>query len=229
MEANQKPTIVFVHGLWADGSSWNAVIEPLQDAGYTVVSVQNPTTSFDDDVTATRRALARIEGPVVLVGHSWGGFVITEAGNDPRVKALVYVAAFAPDAGESLIDLLSKVPQNALGSHFDVADGFIKLTFEGVQQSFAGDLSEPEQRLIFATQTPASETVFGAKNTTQAWKDRPSFYIVAGQDGAIPPDLERMMASHIGAKTIEIDSSHVPMISQPEEVLDVILEAAEIE
>ncbi len=223
----KKPTIVFVHGLWADGSCWNTVIESLQAEGYDVVSAQNPTTSLEDDVAATKKALDRAQGPVILVGHSWGGFVITEAGNDPRVEAMVYVAAFAPDTNETSMDLLKMAAPNELTKYFLVNNGFITLTKEGVKYAFAADLNVRQQLALYATQTPAAQIVFGAKNSIPAWKTKPSWYIVAKQDKAINPDLERLLAKRINAKTIEVESSHVVMLSKPKEVLKMIHEAIE--
>lgn len=223
---SQKPSIVFVHGLWADGSCWNNIIEKLQAEGYNVVSAQNPTTSLEDDVAATKKALDRTQGPVILVGHSWGGFVITEAGNDPRVVGLVYVAAFAPDANENSMDLLGMAAGNDLTKYFQVNNGFITLTKDGVKNAFAADLPAKQQLALYATQTPASQTVFAAKNSTPAWKTKSSWYIVAKQDEAINPDLERLMAKRIHATTIEVNSSHVVMLSKPNEVLKMIQEAA---
>lgn len=223
---SQKPSIVFVHGLWADGSCWNGVIEKLQSEGYNVISAQNPTTSLEEDVAATKKALDRTQGPVILVGHSWGGFVITEAGNDPRVVGLVYVAAFAPDANENSMDLLGMAAGNNLTKYFVVNNGFITLTKDGVKNAFAADLPSKQQLALYATQTPAAQSVFGAKNSAAAWKTKPSWYIVAKQDEAINPDLERLLAKRINATTIEVNSSHVVMLSKPNEVLKMIHEAA---
>ena len=222
----KKPTIVFVHGLWADGSCWNKVITTLQAEGYDVVSTQNPTTSLEDDVVATKRALDRTQGPVILVGHSWGGFVITEAGNDPRVVGLVYIAAFAPDVDETAMDLLGKAAPNDLTKYFQIANGFITLSEEGIKKAFAADLSVAQQLQLYATQTPASQSVFAAKNTVPAWKQKPSWYLVAKNDQAINPDLERLMAKRINAKTIETASSHLIMLAKPNEVVKMIKEAA---
>ena len=226
-EKGKKPTIVFVHGLWADGSCWNNVISTLQVEGYDVISVQNPTTSLEDDVAATKRALDRTQGPVILVGHSWGGFVITEAGNDPRVVGLVYVAAFAPDANETPVDLLGKAAPNNLSKYFQISNGFMTLTKDGIKNAFAADLTAKQQLQLFATQTPASQSVFGAKNTVPAWKQKPSWYIVAKNDQAINPELERIMAKKINATTIESESSHVVMLAKPNDVLKMVKEAAE--
>ena len=223
---NTKPTIVFVHGLWADGSSWSKVINPLVDKGYKVISVQNPTTSLADDVTATKRAIDRADGDVVLVGHSWGGFVITEAGADPRVKALVYVAAFAPDKGETVGSLAESVPKTILSDFVQDANGFLTLSREGVAKGFAGDLSREEQDMVYAVQQPASKSVFGDVGANAAWRTKPSWYVVASEDHAINPELEKRMAKRANAKTTILKSSHVAMLSKPNEVLDVILDAA---
>ena len=223
---NQKPTIIFVHGLWADGSCWNNVIATLQAEGYKVVSAQNPTTSLVDDVAAVKKALDRTEGPVILVGHSWGGFVITEAGIDKRVVGLVYVAGFAPDANETAVDLLGKAAPNDLSKYFQVNNGFITLTQTGIKKAFAADLTEKQQLQLYATQTPAAQSVFGAKNSVPAWKEKPSWYIVAKNDQAINPDLERLMAKRINAVTVETLSSHVVMLAQPNVVVKIIKEAA---
>ena|SRR5208283_5422638 len=221
-----KPTIIFVHGVWADGSSFAAQIEALQDKGYPVISVQNPITSLADDVSATKRAIARAKGNVILVGHSWGGFVITQAGNDPKVVGLIFIAAFAPDSGETVPMLIAKSPVGNLPSYFEPQDGFIYLSKAGVNETFAQDLTPKQQDLIYATETPASQTVFGDKSGVPAWKTKTSWYIVAKRDGQLGPELERFMAKRINAKTTEIEGSHVVMISHPKEVLNVIEEAA---
>src|SRR5215510_9940256 len=158
---SKKATIVFVHGLWADGSSWSKLINPLVDKGYEVISVQNPTTSLEDDVTATKRAIDRAGGDVILVGHSWGGFVITEVGVDPRVKALVYIAAFAPDKGETAASLSESVAKTILPSFVQDTNGYLTLSREGVAKGFAGDLTPKEQDVVYAVQQPASKSVFG--------------------------------------------------------------------
>jgi pimeloyl-ACP methyl ester carboxylesterase len=223
---NTKPTIVFVHGLWADGSSWGKVINPLVDKGYKVISVQNPTTSLADDVEATKRALDRADGNVVLVGHSWGGSVITEAGADPRVKALVYIAAFAPDKGETAGSLAESVAPTILPGFVQNANGFLTLSREGVAKGFAGDLSRKEQDVVFAVQQPASKSVFGDVGANAAWKTKPSWYVAASKDNAINPELEKRVAKRANAKTTILESSHVAMLSKPKEVLAVILDAA---
>ena len=223
---NTKPTIVFVHGLWADGSSWNKVINPLVDKGYKVISVQNPTTSLEDDVAATTRAIDRADGDVILVGHSWGGSVITEAGANQRVKALVYVAAFAPDKGETAASLTESVAPTILPGFVQNANGYLTLSREGVAKGFAGDLSPKEQDVVYAVQQPASKSVFGDVGVNAAWKTKPSWYVVASEDNAINPELEKRMAKRANAKTTILKTSHVAMLSKPNEVLDVILDAA---
>lgn len=197
----------------------------LQAQGYNTIAVQNPTTSLEDDVATTKRALNRIKGPVVLVGDSWGGFVITQTGNDPKVKSLVYVAALVPDEGETIQTLSANARGNNLSFFLDSKNGFIKLSKKGIQNAFAQDLSANEQAIVYATQTPASGEVFGAKTGVPAWKNKPSFYVLAKKDGAINPELERFMSKRIKAKTIELDASHVSMISKPKEVSKLIIEA----
>jgi pimeloyl-ACP methyl ester carboxylesterase len=221
-----KPTIVLVHGAWADGSSWSKVINPLENAGYRVIAVQNPTTSLADDLAATMTAIDRAGGDIILVGHSWGGFVITEAGADPRVKALVYVAAFSPDKGETITSLGEKAAPNELGKFLQQTNGTLTLTREGVAKSFAADLNAKEQSVIFAVQTPASPKIFAESAVNPSWKTKPSWFVVATEDKAIDPELQKMMAKRAGSKTTIVRASHVPMLSKPDEVLGVILDAA---
>ena len=222
---NKKPTIVLVHGLWADGSCWSKVIAPLVDKGYKVLSVQNPTTSLEDDVAATKRVLDRADGDIVLVGHSWGGSVITEAGADPRVKALVYIAAYAPDKGETVGALTESVAPTLLPGFLQNANGYLTLSKEGVVKAFATDLSPKEQDLVYAVQPPASQKVFGGVGVNAAWRTKPSWYVVASEDNTINPELEKRMAKRANAKTTILKSCHVAMLSKPNEVLDVILDA----
>lgn len=223
---NAKPTIVFVHGLWADGSSFNKLINPLVDKGHKVIAVQNPTTSLEDDVAATKRAIERAGGDVILVGHSWGGFVITEAGADPRVKALVYIAAFAPDKGETVASLGESASPTALSGFLQNANGYLTLSREGVAKAFAGDLSQKEQDVVYAVQQPAFHKLFGDAGTAAAWRTKPSWYVVASEDKTINPELERRMAKRANAKTTILQTGHVAMLSKPNEVLAVILDAA---
>jgi len=216
-----------VHGAWADGSSWAKVIPLLEKAGLKATAVQNPLTSFEDDVAATKRAIALADGPVILVGHSWGGVVITEAGADPKVAGLVYVAAFAPEVGVPVGDLGKDFPPPPGGAEIRPdAAGYLTLTTKGVMQFFAPDLPLAQRKLVAATQGQTNSTVFGAKVTTAAWKTKPSWYVVAGNDKMIQPDLERQFAKTIKAKTITVPSSHVAMLSHPNEVAKLIIDAA---
>ena len=221
------PNVVLVHGAWADGSSWAKVIPLLEKAGLHVVAVQNPLTSFEDDVAATKRAIASLDGPVILVGHSLGGVVITEAGADPKVAGLVYVAAFAPDVGVAVGDLGKGFPDPpGLAELRTDAQGYLTMTTKGVMENFAPDLPLAERRIIAATQGATNGSVFGAKVTSAAWKDKPSWYVVAAHDRMISPDLERRFAATIKAKTITLSSSHVAMLSHPAEVSKLIIDAA---
>jgi pimeloyl-ACP methyl ester carboxylesterase len=219
--------VVLVHGAWADGSSWAKVIPLLEKAGLHAIAVQNPLTSFEDDLAATKRAIAFADGPVILVGHSWGGVVITEAGADSKVAGLVYVAAFAPDVGEAIPDLGKEFPPAPGGAeiHPD-ATGYLTMTTKGVFECFAQDLPLAEKKLIFATQGATNSAVFGAKVANAAWKAKPSWYVVAANDRMIQPDLERKFAKQINATSITLPSSHVPMLSHPSEVAKLIIRAA---
>jgi pimeloyl-ACP methyl ester carboxylesterase len=227
--ATPTKTVVLVHGLWADGSSWNKVIPLLLAKGLKVISVQNPLTSLADDVAATKRVIDDQTGPVILVGHSWGGMVITQAGDDPKVAALVYVAAFAPDEGQAIADLVKDLPPppGAASVRTDAA-GFVWLTAEGVAKDFASDLPAAETKVMAATQGPTPKKTFEEKVSTSAWKTKPSWYIVAQKDREIQPDLERAMAKKIKASTTEVPTSHVAMLSRPKEVAAVILKAADV-
>src|SRR5712675_1694499 len=219
--------IVIVHGAWADGSSWAKVIPLLQAKGLHVVAVQNPLTSLGDDVAATKRAIASQDGPVLLVGHSYGGVVITEAGNDSKVVGLVYVAALVPSEGESVASVTKAYPPAPLGSEVRAdAEGFLTLTPKGIAEDFAQDLSDNEKQLLTATQGPTAAAVFGATVTTAAWKSKPSWYVIAGNDRAVPPELEKAEAAAMRATSIAVPSSHVPMLSHPKEIADLIEQAA---
>ena len=220
-----KPSIVFCHGIWADGSSFSKVIPPLQAEGHQVIAAQYGLDTFAGDVAAVKRTLGRVTSPVVLVGHSYGGSVITGAGTDDRVAGLVYICALAPDADESSQTQQSNFPKTPVFSHIDVKDGRIWLLPEGIDD-FAGDLTEQEKKLILATQGVPKPDLFEAKAGGTAWKSKPSWYIVGKKDRTVQPDLERFFAKRMGATTYELDSSHVPMLSQPERVLEVIRTAA---
>jgi pimeloyl-ACP methyl ester carboxylesterase len=220
--------IVLVHGAWADGSSWNKIIPLLQQKGFHVAAVHLPFTTLAEDAAAVKRMIALQDGPVLLVGHSYGGAVITEAGDDPKVVGLVYVAAFAPDQGQSAGEVNNELPPTPGDKEFvPDANGFLRLSDKGVAEDFAQDLGPAEKQLLAATQGQVSgPNELGAKITTAAWKQKPTFYIVADQDRMIAPELEKKFAAQMYAKTIHIASSHVPMLSHPVEVADFITNAA---
>ena len=219
-------TVLLIHGAWADGSSWSKVIPLLEAKGLHVVAVQIPLTSFADDVAATQRAIALEDGPILLVGHSYGGAVITEAGNDPKVAGLVYVSAVAPDKGETALGLITSVPTPIDSELRPDKSGFLKLTPKGIAEDFAQDLSSKEIEILTSTQVPTSVTAMKGAVTVPAWKSKPSWYVVAANDRAISPDLEAAQAKRIGATTTTVLSSHVSMLAQPSEVAGVILDAA---
>jgi pimeloyl-ACP methyl ester carboxylesterase len=220
--------IVLVHGAFADGSSWAKVIVILQDKGYRVIAVQNPLTSMDEDIAATKRAIALMDGPVLLVGHSYAGLVITEAGMDPKVAGLVYVAALIPDSGQSVGDVNAPLPPAPGGSEVKPdAAGFLSMTAKGIDEDFAPDASPSERKVIFATQVPWAAAATQQKVLNVAWKTKPSWVIVASHDRMINPDLERATAKMIKAKTIEIPANHVVMVTEPKKVAGFIMEAAE--
>jgi pimeloyl-ACP methyl ester carboxylesterase len=229
LAADQEPVknIVLVHGAWADGSSWAKVIPLLEKRGLHVVAVQNPLSSLADDVAATKRAIDAQNGPVVLVGHSYGGAVISEAGNNPKVTRLVYVAAFGPDTGETLGTTAKDFAPPAVAPEVrPIEDNFVVLTRKGVTEDFAQDLSSVEKQVLVATQAPTSGSVFAAPISDAAWRHKPSWYVVAENDRMINPDYERFAAKRMGAKTLALPTSHVPMLSKPEEVAAFIAEAA---
>ena len=225
MSPQDKPSIVFCHGLWADGSCYGKVIPRLQGEGHEVVSTQNSLDTVEDDVAAVKRALGRVSSPAILVGHSYGGTVITAAGTDDRVAGLVYISALAPDADETSQSLQDKFRATDVFAHIEVADGRIWLLPDGIE-CFAGDLSHEEQKLVWSTQGVPAADLFNQKVEGVAWRSKPSWYIVANNDRTVNPDLERFVANRMGASTYELDSSHVPMLSNPELVIDVIRTAA---
>ena len=220
-----KPGIVFCHGLWADGSCFSKVIGPLQAEGYECIAAQYGLNSTAEDVALAKAAIGRVNNPVILVGHSYGGTVITGAGTDERVAGLVYIAALAPDADETSQTQLSNFPKTDVFSQIDVLDGRIWLRPEGTKY-FCGDLSEKEQKLVWATQGVPKPDLFDAKAGGTAWKSKPNWYIVAKNDHTVPPDLERFFAKRMNATTTEAASSHVVMLAQPQVVIDVIRKAA---
>ena len=221
-----KPSIVFAHGLWADGSCFSKLIPTLQAEGHEVMCSQHGLDSLKSDVACVTRCFGRVSAPVVLVGHSYGGTLITHAGTDSRVAALVYIAALAPDETETSQSLQQKFPDTEIFSHIEVADGRIWLKSDGVP-SFAGDLPEAEQKIVWATQAAPVPDLFNQKVEGVAWRSKPSWYIVATEDRTIQPDLERFVAKRMGATVVELPTSHVPMLSQPQAVLDVIRNAAQ--
>jgi pimeloyl-ACP methyl ester carboxylesterase len=225
MTAQTKPSIVFAHGLWADGSCYSKLISVLQAEGYDCISTQNSLDTLKGDVDAVVRALGRVRSPAILVGHSYGGTVITAAGADPRVAGLVYIAALAPDDDETSQSLQDKFPATDVFQHVEIADGRIWLRTDGIE-CFAGDLPEPEQELVWATQGVPDVDLFNQKVKGTAWKTKPCWYIVAKEDRTVHPELERFCAKRMGATTYELDSSHVPMLSMPSAVIDVIRTAA---
>ena len=218
--------VILVHGAWADGSSWAKVIPLLAARGLTVTAVQLPLTSFEADVAAVQRAIARAEGDGVLVGHSYGGAVIGQAGNDPKVARLVYVDAFAPDVGESAYALFSQFRSAPLGAELRPdPEGFLKLSRAGVFDLFAQDLDEDEKALVYATQGPVNGTALGGTLGEAAWRTRPTFYLVGDEDHAIPRAEQERMAARMNATVAHVSSSHVPMLSQPAAVAGFILQA----
>jgi len=222
--------IVLVHGAFVDGSSWNGVIARLQKKGYRVASVQIPLTSLADDLAATRRVLAQLSGPTVLVGHSWGGVVITEAGSGPdasKVVGLVYVAAIAPDVGESAVDILKRGPQAPIGSAMiKDSTGFLWLDPARYHSDFASDVPESLTRVLVAAQQPIAAKAFDERATQAAWRYKPSFYIVTSRDRAVPPEIQRWMAHRIGATIVETPSSHLVPVAHAGATADAIDRAA---
>jgi pimeloyl-ACP methyl ester carboxylesterase len=223
-----KTSVVLVHGALADGYGWGDVIPLLEKAGYDVVAVQNPLTTYADDVAATRRVIDAQKNPVVLVGHSYGGAVITKAAVGAKnVRALVYVAAFGPDAGENLQTLLQQYPSKIGAALVPDAVGFLYIDRAQFKEAFAGDVSDRDLSILSAAQKPINSVTFGQIYEAPAWKDIPSWYLLATEDQAINPALQRMFADRMGATTHEVKSSHVPFVSQPAAVAKIIGEAAE--
>jgi pimeloyl-ACP methyl ester carboxylesterase len=220
-----KPSIVFCHGIWADGSCFNKVIPTLQADGHQVIAAQYGLDTPEDDVATVKRTLGRVSSPAILVGHSYGGSVITAAGTDERVVGLVYIAALAPDPGETSQSQIDQFPTTEVFSHVEVAHGRVWMRPEGVR-SFAGDLSEEEQKMVWATHYAPAADLFGHNAKGVAWKSKPSWYIVATNDRTVQPELQRFVAKRMGATTTEVASSHVPMLSNPKLVIDVIRMAA---
>ncbi|HEY1943624.1 MAG TPA: alpha/beta hydrolase [Roseiarcus sp.] len=225
MSAQKKPSIVFAHGLWADGSCFQKLIPALQADGHEVICSQHGLDSLKSDVDCVARCFGRVSGPVVLVGHSYGGTLITHAGTKDRVAALVYIAALAPDETETSQGQQQKFPVTDVFSHIEVADGRIWLKPDGIG-CFAGDLPEAEQKVVWATQAVPVPDLFTQKVDGVAWRSKPSWYVVATEDRTVQPELQRSAAKRMGATTVEVRSSHVAMLSQPRAVLDAIRAAA---
>jgi pimeloyl-ACP methyl ester carboxylesterase len=218
--------VVLVHGAFADGSGWRGVYDDLTGRGYRVTIVQDPLTSLADDVAATKRALDRQDGPTILVGHSYGGSVITEAGTDPKVAALVYVSALAPDVGESTGDQFAEIPAPPEFVIEPQADGFGYINLEKFKLGFAGDTSDADAAFLRDSQVPINMSIFGTKLEHAAWKNKPSWAVIATEDKAIDPKLLRKQAERIGATIVEVKASHVSFLTQPKAVADVIDSAA---
>jgi pimeloyl-ACP methyl ester carboxylesterase len=223
------PNIVLVHGAWADGSSWSAVIERLQADGYRVTAPQFPLTALADDVARLRRVLSRQQGPTVVAGHSYGGQIITALGTDaPNVVGLVYIAAFGLDEGESIGALLEQGPTGPALAHLDVdPQGFAWLPEDDFVNHFAADVEPVKARVMFAVQQPLHWSALGEVMGVPAWKSLPSWFLIADGDQAIPPDAQRQFAPRMGATTVEVSTNHVAMVSHPDEVLQLIRSAAE--
>jgi len=226
---NTRPNIVLVHGAWAEGSCWNGVIERLQADGYHVTAPQFPLTTQADDVARLRQVLDRQDGPAIVAGHSYGGQVMTALGADaPNVAGLVYIAAFGLDQGESLGSLLSQGPVTPALAHLAIdKQGFGWLSEDDFVRHFAGDVDPLKAKVMYAVQQPIAMAIFDEVMAEPAWKTLPSWYLVAADDQALPPDAERLFATRMGAATVEIPSSHVAMVSHPAAVAQLIETAAE--
>jgi pimeloyl-ACP methyl ester carboxylesterase len=222
----QARNVVLVHGAWADGSSWAEVIPRLQAAGLKVTAVQNPLSSLEDSVAATRRALARQDGPTVLVAHSWAGTVISEVGTDPKVRSLVYVAARAPDANEDFVALSGNFPVGEVRAGIQTNDGYTQLSEDSFLKYFANGVDRKKAEVLYAEQGSTAASIFAGRTTAAAWHSKPSWYAVSKLDKTINPDLERFLAKRMNANTVELEAGHLSMVSHPKEVADLILAAA---
>ena len=227
MSSQRKPTIVFCHGIWADGSCFSKLIPALQKDGHEVIAVQYGLDSFEEDVATVKRTLNRVGSPVLLVGHSYGGATITASGVDERVAGLVYIGAVAPDVGETVQEQLDKYPSDIF-TRVEVADGRAWMLPTGTE-FFCGDLSEEEQKLVWATHyAPVYDLFHQQKIKSTPWKSKPSWYILTTQDHTVHPDLQRWVSKRMGATVVEVESSHVPMLSKPAVVIEVIRKAAKV-
>ena len=224
----ETPTVVIVHGAWADGTSWREVIALLHVEGLSVIAVQNPLTALGDDVDAVARVLKRQPGPVVLVGHGYGGTVITQAGDHANVTALVYIAAWAPDIGESTTDVERYGPSPPLVGRLEVdAGGFLYLPMAAVRDLLAHDLLEAEAKVLAAAQPPIRVSALLDRVTNAAWRTKPSWYAITDEDRIISPTLQREIAARIGARVLSLRAGHLPFLSKPKETAEVILAAVE--
>jgi pimeloyl-ACP methyl ester carboxylesterase len=221
MSAQNRPSIVFCHGIWADGTCFSKLIPPLRADGFEVITAQYNLDTAQTDIDSVTRTLGRVSSPSILVGHSYGGSVITAAGIDERVVGLVYISALAPDESETAAGQQAKFPTTPVFGKIEVADGRIWMLPQGIED-FAGDLSEEEKQVVWAAAAPPAVGLFDEKVPGVAWKTKPSAYIVAAQDRAVNPELERFSAERMGATTYEVESSHVPMLSHPDIVLEAI-------
>jgi pimeloyl-ACP methyl ester carboxylesterase len=220
--------VVLVHGGFVDGSGWEGVYRALRKDGYAVTVVQNPTISLSDDVRVTKQAIATLEGPVLLVGHSYGGVVITEAGNDPKVVGLVYIAAFAPDSGESVSSLIKDPPPGApVPPILPPQDGYLFLDKAKFRASFAGDVDPEKAEFMAASQVPWGVEALSGSITQPAWKTKPSWYLVATDDRMIPPPAQRFMSKRAGVTVVEVPGSHSVYVSRPDAVASLIAKAAD--
>jgi pimeloyl-ACP methyl ester carboxylesterase len=218
--------VVLVHGAWADGSSWGEVIPRLQAAGLHVTAVQNPLSSLEDSDAATRRALALQDGPTVLVAHSWAGTVISDVGTDPKVSALVYIAARAPDANEDFVALSGKFPTGAVRAGIQAHDGYTQLSEDSFLKYFANGVDAKKAKVLYAEQGATAASIFADRTKEAAWHSKPSFYAVSKQDHTIDPELERFLAKRMNATTVELNAGHLSLVSHSKEVADLILKAA---
>ena len=229
VDMNGLPNIVLVHGAWADGSSWSAVIERLQKSGFNVTAPQFSMAKLADDVARLRQVLARQDGPTIVAGHSYGGQIMTALGEEaPNVAGLVYVAAFGLDLGESLGTILAQGPPTPAIAHLSIdKQGYAWLPEDDFINHFAGDVDPVKAEVMFAVQQPLAVSALGEVMGVPAWKSLPSWYLVAQDDEAIPPDAERLFAKRMGATVIEVNSNHLPMVSHPDEVVNLINAAIE--
>lgn len=218
--------VVLVHGAWADGSSWSRVIPLLQDAGLKVTSVQNSLTTLAQADADVRRALAAQDGPAVLVGHSWSGTVVSDVGGDPKVSALVYVAARAPAAGEDFLALQAKFPNTPARAGIVTRDGFTTLSEAAFLADFANGVPTRDAKVLYAVQQPTAASIFAERTTATGWQSKPTFYAVSRRDLTIAPEFERFLAQRMKAVTIQVDAGHLSMVSRPREIADLILQAA---